>query len=92
MDRRKVKQKLHILNEVIDKVVSRDITDTNKIILADANVVADLVNMKKKEKKNEIPMWKKRILRQIAELRNDLSRAEKWKDGRRKSESLKGCL
>ena len=92
MDRRKVKQKLGIVNEVIDKVISRDITETNVLILAAANVVADLVNRKKSQKKNAIPVWKKRLLRQIAEIRKDLSRVEKWRDGRLKSESLKGCL
>ena len=81
MDRKKVKEKLEIVNEVIDKVVSRDITDTNRIILAAANVVADLVDMKKGKKKNETPMWKKRLLRQIAEIRKDVSRVEKWKRG-----------
>ena len=52
MDRKKMKEKLEIVNEVIDRVVSRDITDTNRIILAAANVVADLVGMKKGKKKN----------------------------------------
>ena len=89
MDRKKVKEKLEIVNEVIDKVVSRDITDTNRIILAAANVVADLVDMKKGKKKNETPMWKKRLLRQIAEIRKDVSRVEKWKEGKLKSEGLK---
>ena len=41
MDRKKVKEKLEVVNEVIDKVISRDITDTNRIILAASNVVAD---------------------------------------------------
>ena len=89
MDRKKVKEKLEIVNEVIDKVISRDITDTNRIILAAANVVADLVGMKKGKKKNETPMWKKRLLRQIAEIRKDVSRVEKWKEGKLKSEGLK---
>lgn len=89
MDRKKVKEKLEIVNEVIDKVISRDITDTNRIILAAANAVADLVGMKKGKKKNETPMWKKRLLRQIAEIRKDVSRVEKWKEGKLKSEGLK---
>ena len=89
MDRKKVKEKLEIVNEVIDKVISRDITDTNRIISAAANVVADLVGMKKGKKKNETPMWKKRLLRQIAEIRKDVSRVEKWKEGKLKSEGLK---
>ena len=89
MDRKKVKEKLEIVNKVIDKVISKDITDTNPIILAAANVVADLVGMKKGKKKNETPMWKKRLLRQIAEIRKDVSRLEKWKEGKLKSEGLK---
>ena len=89
MDRKKVKEKLEIVNEVIDKVKSRDITDTNRIILAAANVVADLVGMKKGKKKNETPMWKKRLLRQIAEIRKDVSSLEEWKEGKLKSEGLK---
>ena len=89
MDRKKVKEKLEIVNEVIDKVKSTDITDTNWIILAAANVVADLVGMKEGKKKNETPMWKKRLLRQIAEIRKDVSRLEKWKEGKLKSEGLK---
>ena len=89
MDRKKVKEKLEIANEVIDKAISRDITHTNCIILAATNVVADLVGMKKGKKKNEIPMWKKMLLRQIAEIRKDVSRVEKWKKGKLKSEGLK---
>ena len=34
-------------------------------------------------------MWKKRLLRQIAEIRKDVSRVEKWKEGKLKSEGLK---
>ena len=92
MDRKKVKEKLEVVNEVIDKVISRDITDTNRIILAASNVVADLVGMKKGKKKNETPMWKMRLLRQIAEMRKDVSRVEKWKKGKLKSEGLKDHL
>ena len=77
---------------MIDKLLSRDITETNILILAASTVVADLGNMKKSQKKSETPMWEKRLLRQIAEIRKDLSRVEKWRDGRLKSESLKGCL
>ena len=54
MDRKKVKEKLEIVNEVIDKVISRDITDTNRIILAAANVVADLVGMKRARRKMKL--------------------------------------
>ena len=92
MDRRKVKEKLNIVNRVLDKIKSRDITETNQIILAAANTVAELVGMKKGKKKMETPMWKKRLLRQIAEIRKDVSRVEKWKEGKLKSDGLKDQL
>ena len=54
IDRKKVKEKLEIVNEVIDKVISREITDTNRIILAAANVVADLIGMKRARRRMKL--------------------------------------
>ena len=51
-----MKEKLEVVNEVIDKVICRDTTDKNRIILTASNVVADLVGMKKGERKKKTPM------------------------------------
>ena len=92
VDRRKVREKTKLVNEVINKIQTKDISETNSLILAGANVVAELVGMKKRKIKAKQPWWKKRILMQISTLRKDLSRIEEWKKDKLYKENVKTDL
>ena len=63
MDRRKVKEKTANVNKIIDRIPCQNIGDTNKLILAGANVVAELLGKQKKKQveKQSQPWWKRRI-------------------------------
>ena len=57
-DRRSLKEKTKRVNEAIGKLESETIGDTNNLILAGANTVADLIETKVPKKKNETKrMW-----------------------------------
>ena len=58
-----------IVNHVISRVKTKNITETNMLILVGANVVADLINIKKKKaSRDKDPWWKKRITGKLREL------------------------
>ena len=73
MDRRKVKEKTANVNKIIDRIPSQNIGDTNTLILAGANVVAELLGKQKKKQveKQSQPWWKRRISSKIKEFRKD---------------------
>ena len=59
-----------------------EINETNRLTLAGANVVADPLQVKRKQRprkeQNQEPWWKRRIMKQRKELRRDLSRLDQW--------------
>ena len=60
------------------------------LILAGANVVADLMNIKKKEAtRYKDPWWKKRITGKMLELRKDISKLDQWNRKSLKNEHAK---
>ena len=65
-DRKKVREKTEVVNKVISKITTNDITETNLLIRAGASVANDLAGAKKVDRPNEIPWWKRRIQNQIA--------------------------
>ena len=75
--RRSLKEKTKRVNEVIGKLESETIGDTNNLLLAGVNVVADLIQTKEPRNKNEEgPWWKRRIQSQIDSLRKDISKLD----------------
>ena len=51
VDRKKVREKTAIVNSVINRIRNEDILEMNTLILAGANVVAELIGSKKGTKK-----------------------------------------
>ena len=54
-DRNKTREKTMLVNEVIDRIRVENINDANLLILAGANVVADLLGIKKRKGTNQQP-------------------------------------
>ena len=93
IDRRSLKEKTKRVNEVIGKLESETITDTNNLILAGANAVADLIQTKVRKGKNEkVPWWKRRIQSQIDSLRKDISKLDQWNRNKLRKENVKEKL
>ena len=93
VDRKKLRETSTIVNSVINRVQTKNITETNVLVLAGANVVADLMNIKKKKaSRDKDPWWKKRITGKIRELRKDISKLDQWNRKSLKSEHIKKRL
>ena len=68
-------------------------TETNKLLLAAARLAGKKVDAKKRETRSMVePWWKRRLSGQIAKLRKDLSRLDKWKSSQLKSMAEKEQL
>merc|ERR1712080_627339 len=82
VERKKLLQRVKKIDEVLKEIPTKGITDTNRVLNAAGCIVGRKLGIKRKEarKENTEPQWKKRLNRQIAELRKDLSRSEKWKE------------
>ena len=91
LDRSKVRSKAKEVNKVLQQIPSANITETNRILLAAANEVAESlgVNPKPRQKAKE-PWWKRRIEEQIQQLRKDISHLEDLSKGKlkRKKDSI----
>ena len=93
LDRKKLREKPTIVNNVINRVRTQNITKTNVLVLAGANAMADLLNIRKKNASREKdPWWKKRITGKIRELRKDISKSDQWNRKSIKSEHTKKRL
>ena len=89
MDHRKVQEKTKVVNDVINIIRTTNITETNNLILAGANVVAELLGKRRKTINYELPWWKRRILAQINTIRKDISKMEQWKNNNLGKEDTK---
>ena len=80
VDRKKLKEATQAVNNVIKKLDTKNISETNRLTLAGANVVADVLQVKYKQRprkeQNKEPWWKRRKMKQIKEVRRDLSRLD----------------
>ena len=93
VDRKKLRETSRIVNSVINRVKNKNITKTNVLLLAGANVVADLMNIKKKKaSRDKDPWWKKRITGKIRELQKDISKLDQWHRKSLKGEHTKNRL
>ena len=76
----RLRGKIAKVNEIIHYLETKDITETNDLLLAIGRVVARRLGVKRNERKPKTePWWKKRIKLQISQLRKDLSRLERLK-------------
>ena len=67
---------------------TKDITPTNRLLLAAGQVVAKRLGVKKQQRKEKIvPWWKRRLNGQVVQLRKDISRL-----ARIKSDELNNAL
>ena len=91
-DRNKTREKTMLVNEVIDRIRVENISDANPLVLAGANVVADLLGINKRKGTNQQPWWKRRMQAKVQNLRKDLSKLEEWKNNNLRSERKKELL
>ena len=81
-ERKKLKEATQAVNNVLRKPDTKNISETNRLTLAGANVVADLLQVKRtqrpRKEQNKEPWWKRRIMKQMKELRGDLRRLDQW--------------
>ena len=68
------------VNEVIRIFDTQNISETNKLFVAAANVVAKRLG-KPATKRSDEPWWKRRIKQKIMQLRKDISRLERLVNG-----------
>ena len=84
IDRRRLKEAVIKVNDVISAVKTDDITQTNRLIKpVGAIVTAKIPGVKQETTQNirKEPFWKRRIERKIDQLRKDVSLIERWKEG-----------
>ena len=71
------------VNELIGFIETRNVTETNMLLISAANVVAILLGYKERERRKKVePWWKRRIRQQIKQLRQDASKLEMMISGR----------
>ena len=78
VERSKFKKAVLEVNDVIQYIDTSSVTETNKLLMAGANVVYTRLGMKQRSSYSKTePWWKKRIKRKIKQLRQDISRLER---------------
>ena len=81
-ERSKLKKAVTEVNSVISLIETQTITETNRLLLAGAKVVAARLGFKAGESKRvKEPWWLRRIKSKIQQLRKDISRLEKHMSG-----------
>ena len=81
-ERSKLKKAVAEVNSVISLIETQTITETNRLLLAGANVVAARLGFKAGgSKRVKEPWWLRRIKSKIQQLRKDISRLEKHMSG-----------
>ena len=80
IERKKVKVATNKINKVIYIITTENITETNTLIKAAANCVADMVEYKQRETNDKRePHWRRRILEKQKKLRKDLGQISRMK-------------
>ena len=81
IERKKVKVATNKINKVISINRTENITETNTLIKAAANCVADMVEYKQRETNDKRePHWRRRILEKQKKLRKDLGQITRMKE------------
>ena len=92
-DRKKVKAATMEVNKVIALIRTESITETNIVLRAAGNVVAEMVGHKTMNpKENRIPHWRRRILEKQKALRKDLGQLNIMKRNELQNEGTKSKL
>ena len=84
VDRKNVASVTYKVNNVLKYIPTRNITDTNRLLQAAANVTAEILGIKAKREKSKNkkePAWRKRILCKVSKLRAAVSKLEQMKKG-----------
>ena len=82
MNKKQVMTEVNKINQILGKIITNDITATNRLIYAGAVVVTELLGLKRKKRGNPKgePKWKRRLELQLKDLRRDASRIQLiWK-------------
>ena len=74
IDSKKLKEVVSKVNAVLGKVQVEDITHVNDLMYGGAALVTDMVGMRRKQKENKVPWWRRRLEEQVRQLNKDLSR------------------
>ena len=92
-DRKKVKATTMKVNKVIALIRTESITETNIVLRAAGNVVAEMVGHKTMNpKENRAPQWRRRILEKQKALRKDLGQLNRTKRNELQNEGTKSKL
>ena len=92
-DRKKVKIAVGKINKVISIISTETISETNLVIRAAANTVADILGYKSRESTNKKePYWRKRIVDKQKKLRKDLGQVNRMKRNELRNEAVKERL
>ena len=85
VERKKLREAIQEVNEVLTFIVITDITETNQLVRAAAIVVTRSLGIKKRTMEIEKePFWKRRIKGKIDVLRKEISKLERKKKGYKK--------
>ena len=92
-DRKKVKAATMKVNKVIALIRIESITETNIVLRAAGNVVAEMVGHKTRNRKeNRTPHWRRRISEKQKALRKDLGQLKRMKRNELQNEGTKSKL
>ena len=72
VDRSRQKKAVGKVNVVVGFIQTRSITETNRVLIAAANVVAVTLGFKRSSSSPRKPWWKRRIKGKIKQLRKDI--------------------
>ena len=81
VDRSRLKKAVREVNVVVGFIQTRSITETNRVLIVAANVVALRLGFKRSSSSPREPWWKRRIKGKIKQLRKDISRLERVTSG-----------
>ena len=80
VERKRLKVVVAEVDLVVKDILTRNLTETNRLLIAAAHLTASKLGVKKKEvRMHTEPAWRRRLNGKIAKLRKDVSRLEKWK-------------
>ena len=89
----RLKEKIKLVDEVLDSAQTSNITEDNKFVKCGVLVITQLLEIKEiRNKKKEEPFWKRRIESKINALRKDVNLTERCKTGMLRKESQKTRL
>ena len=91
--RKRLKAVVAEVDLVVKDIPTRNLTETNQLLVAAVHLTASKLGIKKKEvRMHTEPAWRRRLNGKIAKLRKDVSRLEKWKTQGLRNNGLKEHL